>query len=61
MRSGDKEDVKYVKSNLKFFFYKKCITFLQFGIGTTLLWAYSKEMISDAIFLKINRHFFKSK
>ncbi|MES2812680.1 MAG: glycosyltransferase family A protein [Bacteroidota bacterium] len=61
VRSGNKDDISYVQSNLKLFLNKKCISFLQFVLGTTLLWAYSKEMISDTIFLKINRYFFKSK
>jgi len=59
VRSGSKKDIKYVKSNLKLFISKKCITFLQYSIGVILLWAYSKKLISNTLFLKTNRYFFK--
>lgn len=59
VRSGNNDDIKYVKSNLKLFLNKKCISFLQFILGSLLLWSYSKKMISNGLFLKINRYFFK--
>lgn len=59
VRSGDKDDIRHVKSNLKLFLNKKCITILQYRIGVTLLWIYSRKMISDTLFLKINRYIFK--
>ena len=58
-RFKSREDIKYVRNNLKLFYTKKYITFINYNIGLLLLKSYSFRLISDDFFLKLNRYFYK--
>lgn len=58
-RTKLKTDIVYVKHCLGFFYKMKIINFIQYTIGKILLTFYKYQLISDSLFLKINRYYFK--
>jgi glycosyltransferase involved in cell wall biosynthesis len=58
-RCKNRKDVVYVKESLKVFFKKKYINGYEYVIGITLLKLYRYQLISDSLFIRINRYFFK--
>ena len=59
IRSNKKNDVSYVRESLKVFYKEKYIEWFEYMIGKVLLFLYEYQLISNALFLKINRYFFK--
>lgn len=60
-RSKNREDVTYVRDSLKLFYAKKYITPHHYLIGLLLLKLYTLKLISENLFLKANRYFYKYK
>lgn len=58
-RCKKRGDVVYVKESLRLFYTLKYISTFEHFIGFNLLYLYQYHMISDSLFIKINRHFFK--
>ncbi len=58
-RTKNGKDVVYVKESLKLFHKKKYVSRFDYFVGMTLLILYKYHMISDILFLKINRYIFK--
>jgi len=58
-RSKKRRDVVYVKESLIMFYKKKYINEFEYFIGITLLIFYQYHMISDSLFIRVNRYFFK--
>lgn len=58
-RCKNRRDVVYVKESLILFYKKKYINVFQYFVGFTLLILYQYHMISDSLFIKSNRYFFK--
>lgn len=58
-RCKNREDVVYVKESLKLFYKKRFINANEYFIGKILLMLYQFRMISDSLFIRINRYFFK--
>lgn len=58
-RSKNRNDVIFVQESLKLFWKKKYLNTLNFIIGKILLVLYKYHLITDSLFLKVNRYFFK--
>lgn len=58
-RSNIRKDVVYVKESLKLFYKQKYINTYSYFSGIIMLALYKYHMISDDLFIKINRYFFK--
>jgi glycosyltransferase involved in cell wall biosynthesis len=58
-RCKNRKQTIYVKGSLKLFYKKKYINIFRYSVGMILLFLYQYHMISDALFLRINRYFFK--
>lgn len=58
-RFKNKDNIKHVSNSLKLFYTKKYISFNGYLIGLLLLKGYSFRLISDDLFLKLNRYFYK--
>jgi len=58
-RCKNRKDVVYVKESLKVFHKKKYINTFEYLIGNSLLMLYKNRMISDALFIRANRYFYK--
>ena len=58
-RCKNRKDVVYVKESLKLFYTKKYINVFQYVVGFVLLVLYRYHLISDSLFIKTNRYFFK--
>ncbi|MEM5564587.1 glycosyltransferase family 2 protein [Psychroserpens sp. AS72] len=58
-RSKNRQDVVYLKESLKLFYTKKYINTIQYFFGFALLILYKYHLISDSLFIKTNRYFFK--
>lgn len=58
-RCKNKKDSIYVEETLKLFYEKRYINIYRYTIGLILLALYKYQMISDALFIKVNRYFFK--
>lgn len=60
VKSKNKQEVHYLKDNLSILLEKKCISLTLYFSGSLILLAFSKNVISDKLFLKLNRYLFKS-
>jgi len=58
-RCKKRRDVVYVKESLRLFYKLKYINTFEYYVGFKLLILYQYHMISDSLFIKINRYFFK--
>jgi len=58
-RCKDRKSTVYVKESLQLFRKKRYIGFIRFFIGNTILFCYRNQLVSDDLFLKINRYCFK--
>ncbi|WP_048331122.1 glycosyltransferase family 2 protein [Bizionia psychrotolerans] len=58
-RCKNRADVVHVKETLDLFRKKKYINVLEYRVGNVLLKLYRNELISDSLFLRTNRYFFK--
>ncbi|TXE17111.1 glycosyltransferase family 2 protein [Psychroserpens burtonensis] len=58
-RSKNRQDVVYLKESLKLFYTKHYINVIQYFLGFALLMLYKYHLISDSLFIKTNRYFFK--
>lgn len=58
-RCKNRKDVVYVKESLKLFYTKKYINVFEYVLGFVLLMLYQYHLISDSLFIKTNRYFFK--
>lgn len=58
-RCKNRKDVRYVKESLKVFYSKKYINTFEYMVGKVLLLLYKYHLITDALFMKMNRYFFK--
>ncbi len=58
-RCKKREDVVYVKESLKLFYKSKYINIKEYFVGIIVLILYQYRMVSDSLFIKINRYFFK--
>jgi glycosyltransferase involved in cell wall biosynthesis len=60
-RSGSLDNIDLVKRNLKLFYQKGYIKFLDYSIGLIVLKLYVWQIFSSEQFLRINRYIFKPK
>jgi len=58
-RSGSKVDAQLVQRNLKLFYSKHYINFINYFLGLLLLKFYTMHIISGKFFLRANRYLFK--
>lgn len=58
-RCKNSKDVVYVKKSLNLFYKKNYINVFQYVVGFALLILYQYHMISDSLFIRTNRYFFK--
>lgn len=58
-RSSMRTELVHIKESLKLFNKKKLITTFQYFVGSSLLFLYKYRLISDSLFIRINRYFFK--
>ena len=58
-RCKNREDVVHVMESLKLFYKEKYINAFQYFVGFSLLILYQFHMISDSLFIRTNRYFFK--
>lgn len=58
-RCNNRTDAVYVMTSLNVFYSKKYINIYRYSIGVFLLKLYQFHLISDFLFLKANRYFFK--
>lgn len=58
-RLNDRADVTYVKESLNVFFKTSYINTFEYAIGYILLLLYKYRLVSNSLFLKVNRYFFK--
>lgn len=58
-RCKNRKDVVHVKESLKVFFKNGFISSYEYGFGVMLLKLYRYQLISDSLFIKMNRYFFK--
>ncbi len=58
-RSRNRNEVDLVKESLKLFFKKNFINAFEYIIGYIFLFLYQYHIISNSLFLRLNRYFFK--
>jgi glycosyltransferase involved in cell wall biosynthesis len=58
-KSKSKKDIIYVKKSLKLFYAKKYLSFYSYLRGLLFLKLYRLSIISDDLFIKLNRYFYK--
>ncbi|MGV8813798.1 MAG: glycosyltransferase family 2 protein [Gelidibacter sp.] len=58
-RCKNRKDVVYVKESLKLFYKEKYINTYEYVLGITLLIFHQYHLISNSLFIKTNRYFFK--
>lgn len=58
-KSKLKDDITYVKKSLKLFYKKEYISFYSYCRGLLFLKMFEFNLISDGLFIKLNRYFYK--
>lgn len=58
-RSNERKDISLVEDVLRNLYSKKIVTIARYGIGMLLLKLYRLRLISNDLFLKTNRYYFK--
>ncbi len=58
-RSGNRTEVNFVKDSLKQFYKKNYIHSFDYIKGSALLFLFKYRLLSDVLFIKFNRYFFK--
>jgi len=58
-RTNNRKDTTYVKKTLRLFYKQKHIDVFVYVAGSLLLFLYEHKLISDSLFLRSNRYFFK--
>lgn len=59
VKSRNKKEIHFLKRNLNVMFKSKCVSFNRYIFGSIFLSAFSSNIISDHLFLRLNRYFFK--
>jgi glycosyltransferase involved in cell wall biosynthesis len=59
-RSENRRNIEFVTPNLRLFYKKDYLGFLDYAMGSFLLNLYKFRLIAGSTFLKLNRYFFKT-